>query len=356
MCAYSYSAEPAPSIGITEPACVSSAHPAPLPTRTQIYLPADAHKSCIIIGFANLSGGSLNASLKDSTLVNSVLIFVAGASYGFIVPVVKTANGLGVFPTAFLPMQYLVALIACVAFMLIRRIPWGRPKNFLPMALLGLFTGGTSICYYTAVTLLPSSVALTLLFQYVWISVILECIQKRKLPSRSSVIAIAVVLVGTVFATGLFDGSTGDLDPVGVIFGLASALFYALFLFFSGIIGAGQPVALKATMLAAGGVLVTSIANPGAYANYMFDPTIWPYSCALAVMGILFPTTIINYASPKLTAGMVSIMASSELPVGILAAWMIVGDTPSPLVLFGAALVLVGIVLKQVLAEKPARE
>lgn len=295
----------------------------------------------------------MTSQAKNSAIVNSVLIFVAGASYGFIVPVVKSANEVGIFPTSFLPLQYLVAFVACLAFTLIRRVRWGSPKRFLPMAILGLFTGGTSICYYSAVTLLPSSVALTLLFQYVWISVVLECTQKRKRPSRSSVISIVVVLIGTIFATGMFDGSTGELDPVGIAFGLASALFYALFLFFSGVIGADQPVALKATMLAAGGLLVTSAVNPGAYVEFLPDPGIWPYSFALSVMGILFPTTIINYASPKLSAGMVSIMASSELPVGILAAWAIVGDEPSALVLFGAALVLVGIALKQLLAEKP---
>ena len=44
---------------------------------------------------------------------------------------------------------------------------------------------------------------------------------------------------------------------------------------------------------------------------------------------------------------MVSVMASSELPVGIFAAWALVGDAPTPLTLFGAFLVLAGIVVKQ---------
>lgn len=285
---------------------------------------------------------------RSAVFTNSVLIFIAGSSYGFIVPVIKTANENGIFPSTVLPLQYLIALVASLAFVLIRRIEWSSPRKLCEMAVLGIFTGGTSICYYTAVTLLPSSAALTLLFQYVWISVLIECIHKRKLPTLSSVISIVVILVGTVFATGLLDGSVGSLDPIGVAFGAASAIFYALFLYFSGIIGVGQPTALRAVMLAAGGVIVTSIVSPSAYIAAVQTPEVWPYSLALSILGIIFPTTVINFASPKLSAGMVSIMASSELPVGILAAWVLVADVPSPLVIFGAILVLVGIFLKQI--------
>lgn len=291
-----------------------------------------------------------NAKKADisMTFTNSVLIFIAGSSYGFIVPVIKTANENGIFPSTVLPLQYLIALVASLIFVLVRRIEWSSPKKLCEMAILGIFTGGTSICYYTAVTLLPSSAALTLLFQYVWISVLIECIHKRKLPTLSSVISIAVILIGTVFATGLLDDSAISLDPIGVAFGAASAVFYALFLYFSGIIGVGQPTALRAVMLAAGGVIATSIVSPGAYIAAVQTPQVWPYSFALSILGIIFPTTVINYASPKLSAGMVSIMASSELPVGILAAWVLVADVPSPLVIFGSILVLLGIFLKQI--------
>lgn len=300
------------------------------------------------MGSNDINKANGNNARRSAVFTNSVLIFIAGSSYGFIVPVIKTANENGIFPSTVLPLQYLIALVASLAFVLIRRIEWSSPRKLCEMAVLGIFTGGTSICYYTAVTLLPSSAALTLLFQYVWISVLIECIHKRKLPTLSSVISIVVILVGTVFATGLLDGSVGSLDPIGVAFGAASAIFYALFLYFSGIIGVGQPTALRAVMLAAGGVIVTSIVSPSAYIAAVQTPEVWPYSLALSILGIIFPTTVINFASPKLSAGMVSIMASSELPVGILAAWVLVADVPSPLVIFGAILVLVGILLKQI--------
>lgn len=284
----------------------------------------------------------------NKTAANALLVFAAGSSYGFIVPAVKLSTSVGVHPTDFLPLQYLVALIACLGFAFARKVRFPSAVECAKMMLLGAFTGLTSICYYQSVALLPSAVALTLLFQYVWASVVIECVVERRLPSRSTVVAVAIVLVGTVFAAGVPEGSLPTLNPVGVAFGAGSALFYALYLYYSGKIGTQEAPALRAAMLPLGGLVITSIANPACYATAFFDAAVWPFALGMSILGVILPTTLINFASPNLSTGMVSVMASSELPVGILAAWFLMGDAPTPLVLFGAILVLAGIVVKQV--------
>lgn len=284
----------------------------------------------------------------NRALTNALLVFLAGSSYGFIVPAIKLAMGFGIYPADFLPMQYMVALVLCMAYVLIRRIRFCSFLSCVKMAFLGVCTGLTSICYYTSVSLLPSAVALTLLFQYVWVSVLIECAVERHLPSGSTVIAIAIVLLGTLLAAGVFEESVSYLDPVGVAFGAGSAVFYAMFLYLSGRIETDQPAALRAAMLPIGGLVVTSIANPACYVTAFTDLNLWPFAVIMSVIGVVLPTTLINYASPKLTPGMVSIMASSELPVGVIAAWAIAGDVPTGMALIGSGLVLVGILIKQV--------
>lgn len=283
----------------------------------------------------------------NKNLKNALLVFLAGSSYGFIVPVVKVASDANIFPSTFLPVQYLIAFVVCLVGVLATKTKLTTFKSALPLALLGLCTGATSMCYYTAVTLLPPAVALTLLFQYVWIDVIIDSIHKRKLPSKVNVIAVLIVLAGSFMATGLFDGSFQSLDLVGVVFGAASALFYALFLFLSGIVGTDKPLFLRTMMLSFGGFIITIICTPNAFTTVASDLGALPFALVLSVIGILLPTSLINYASPKLDASMVSIMASSELPVGVLSAWLFLGDTPSVLVLIGTVLVLAGIVVNQ---------
>lgn len=283
----------------------------------------------------------------NKTLTYALLVFLAGSSYGFIVPAVKIASAHGVDVVDFLPAQYLFSFVLMGAITLVRRIPLAAPRELLKLAGIGLFTSCTSLCYYQAVSLLPSAVALTLLFQFVWVGVIINSIAERKLPDRATVVAVALVLIGTVFAAGLFDASFAELNPTGIAYGLGSAVFYSLFLFLSGKVGTEYAVPLRTMMLSLGGFFMTSAVNIGFFTDALRDATIWPYAVAMGFLGIVIPTSLISFASPKLPAGMVTIMASSELPVGVLAAWAIVADTPSAPTIIGVCLVLAGIIYNQ---------
>ena len=283
----------------------------------------------------------------DKTLTYALIVFVAGSSYGFLVPIIKTANAQGVFPADFLPLQYLLAFAIMLAVTLARRIPRPSPRDFARLAAVGILTSCTSLCYYRAVTLLPSAVALTLLFQFVWIGVVVNAVAERRPPSRTTLAAVGIVLVGTVFAAGISDMSIAALDPAGIAFGLGSAVFYSLFLFASGRVGTQFAVPLRTTGLALGGFITTTLMNPGFAAVAASNALVWPYALVLSLLGIIVPTSLIALAGPRLAPSVVTIMASSELPVGVLAAWAFVADVPTPAALFGVALVLVGIVYNQ---------
>ena len=293
----------------------------------------------------------------EKTFAYALLIFVAGSSYGFIVPVVRIADALGIAVADFLSLQYVLAfaIMACVTT--VRRSWRPSPRSLVKLALVGILTAGCSLCYYRTVAMLPSSVALTLLFQFVWITAALDCITKRKLPSRTTVLAIVIVLIGTLLAAGVFEGSHAELDPAGIAFGLASAVFYASFLFASGRVGTDAPIELRTTMLSLGSFVIAAAIGTSAFVEALSNHLAWLFAALMAVIGVIVPTTLISWASPRLDPSVVSIMAASELPVGVLAAWAILGDVPSALGLVGVALVLVGIVVKQLptLAARKSR-
>ena len=290
----------------------------------------------------------------NKTLTYALLGFLAGSSYGFIVPAVKIASANGVNVADFLPAQYLFSFILMAGVIAARKVKLTEPREMLKLAGIGLLTSCTSLCYYRAVALLPGAVALTLLFQFVWIGVIINSVVERKLPDRPTIVAVVLVLVGTVFAAGLVDASFSDLDPQGIMFGLGSAVFYSLFLFTSGKVGTDYVVPLRVMMLSLGGFFMTSALNLNFFTEALWDPAIWPYAVAMSFLGIIIPTGLIAFASPKLPAGMVTIMASSELPVGVLAAWAIISDVPSMPTLIGVCLVLAGIVYNQIPTLKEA--
>ncbi len=289
----------------------------------------------------------LQLPLMNKTLTYALLVFLAGSSYGFIVPAIKIAESADIHAADFLPLQYLMAFFLMAALTMLKHIKLPTLRELAKLACVGILTACTSLCYYRAVALLPSAVALTLLFQFVWIGIILNAITQRRLPGRTTVLAVIIVLVGTVLAAGIFDMSIASLNPAGIAFGLGSAVFYSLFLFVSGRISSDYAVPLRTTMLSLGGFITTTAMNPGFVSVVLDNALTWPVALVMSFLGIIIPTSLISLASPKLDASVVTIMASSELPVGVLAAWVIVADTPTPAALAGVILVLAGIVYNQ---------
>ena len=84
----------------------------------------------------------------------------------------------------------------------------------------GTFTGLVSVFYYQCVKLVPASLAIILLMQFVWISVLLELLIYKKKPSKMQIIAIFVILIGTLFASGYLQVAPSSINIPGIIFGL----------------------------------------------------------------------------------------------------------------------------------------
>ena len=74
---------------------------------------------------------------------------------------------------------------------------------------------GTSLFYYLSVQYINVSIAIVLLMQSVWFSVVVESFINKKLPTGRKVLATIIVLVGTVLATNLINMDV-KLDIRGV--------------------------------------------------------------------------------------------------------------------------------------------
>ena len=83
-------------------------------------------------------------------------------------------------------------------------------------------TGLVGIFYYQCVKLLPASIAIILLMQYLWISIVIEAIVFRKRPTGIQVLAVCIVFVGTAFAAGIFN-NTLSLNPKGISYSMSVA-------------------------------------------------------------------------------------------------------------------------------------
>jgi drug/metabolite transporter (DMT)-like permease len=259
--------------------------------------------------------------------------------------------------------QYLVGVVVLAAIFILIRLPKTSrktlpkisPRQVLQLIGVGVIAAGVSFSYYNALALLSSAVALTLLFQFVWMGVLLQAILERKLPNRFSILAVILVLGGTVFAAGLLEPHEAPLSLPGVAFGLLSALFYTAFLHFSGRVATQLPTSSRVLFTTTGSLLITFCLTPVSFiSGALFREFFW-FGIPLAIVGIVLPVFLIQKGAPNIPDGVTTIMASSELPSGILMAALFLQDTVGALEWLGVIIILGGIVLSQFEVIKPGK-
>jgi drug/metabolite transporter (DMT)-like permease len=288
------------------------------------------------------------------TLKYSLIVFVGGCAYGVMVPLVRSAFAAGFDTVHVLITQYLFASIFLGIIVVLFSRKRIDAKSVLKLLAVGLLSAGVSFCYYHALNRLPAATAVTLLFQFAWMGVVFQAIAERKLPSKITVLSVLIIMAGTPLAAGTFGVELGSLDPLGVLLGALSAVFYALFLLAGGKVVAQQPALNRTFFTVLGSLIVASALAPGYYTEGVLMQGIAPIGIPLAVLGIMCPIVLITTGAPHLPGGLVNIMASGELPSGIIMAALFLGDPITPAIAAGVGIILAGIVLSQLTGIRKA--
>lgn len=282
----------------------------------------------------------------------SLVMFLAGSFYGFVVPLVRTAQSAGFHTSDIMVTQYLIASASLALAVVVFSRKKVKPKDILKLMGVGLVAAGVSFTYYQSLERLSAATSLTLLFQFVWMGMVVQAIRTKTAPRPAAVLTVLMVAIGAVLATGMLDeGSMSQsLDPLGVVFGLVSAACYTAFLVLSSRTASALPAANRSMFTTFGSLLVAltlAFANPlegSPEPLLIVDPLL---SVALGVVGICLPVFLIALSSPKLPTGLTTVMASSELPSGVICAAIFLGEPVSFTMGLGVVIVLAGIVVSE---------
>lgn len=296
--------------------------------------------------------------MQRDTLKYSGIVFLAGASYGAQATTVKITYAAGFTWTQVVASQALFATILFAAALLVLRARGKRPvplspKQVLALAGLGLNTCVGTVLYNYALTLLPVSVAITLLFQFTWMGIVVQLAVVRRRPRAAEVAAAAVILGGTLMASGVFSDEMGALDPVGVACGLLSAVSCTFFMFFSSRVGRGLPSIQRGLVVCLGACVLGFALCPDYFASGALQDGIWKFGLILGLCALFVPVVLFGIATPHLTPGLAAIMASSELPCGIALSTLVIGEPVEALQVVGIGAILLGIVVSQLPHLRP---
>jgi drug/metabolite transporter (DMT)-like permease len=266
---------------------------------------------------------------------------------------------------AFLGLLLLVMLIRPQALK-VRRDEW---VMLIIYGLIGIIA--VQALYFVAIRRLPVGIALLIeytapLFVALWA----RFVQGKVLP-RTFWGALGLALLGLSFVAQVWPGLSGDtdatLDTIGVIAGFGAALSLAVY-FIVGEhgIGAGGRDVLSFTMFGFG-VATVAMAVVQPWWGFPFDTLegsssviasipavpVWALVLWVVLLGTLVPY-LFNLASMgHLTAAAASVASMLEPVLASVFAYLLLGETLSPVQLAGAAILLTGVVVAELSGAHP---
>ncbi len=285
-----------------------------------------------------------------------VLVLIGASSYGVSSSIFKLANEDG-WSSSHLTFAQILAgtailwLVMGIRFLRVRR---GKPaasaanarvrRPWLKMVAIGIVgLAMTTMFYNESLARIDASLAIVLLFQFTWITILLESIRKRAWPKKPEWVAMLCIAAGTVLAVGLLEQDLSQLDRTGVAFGLLSAVTYSLFFFLTDFLPPEVDSISKSTVMSTASLaFVTLLHFPTAFA-WGDGGSIIGWGLLLGLLNTAVPFICFNAGIPKLGGGLAALLGSMELPAAVMTAFLLLGEPLTWWQAAGVALILVGI-------------
>lgn len=285
-------------------------------------------------------------------LKGAIAVFVGASSFGVLSTFVKQAYAHNYTLGQVTGVQVIFGMI--ILWMVYWLVQLFKPSalkshakksNKWVILISGISTGLVSIVYYKCVQLVPASLAIVLLMQYIWIGTLIELIVFKNKPSGRQLIGIAIVLLGTVFATGLIENGIETLNWVGIGYGLLAATAYAVFLIVNGRVGNDYPPIQKSALMVTGScIMICCLFPPLFLMTGELNDTVWHFGLILSLFGTVIPPLLFAYGIPKIGFSLSGILSSAELPVAICMSYFILRESVSLVQWIGVLLILATVI------------
>ncbi|GFZ93694.1 multidrug transporter [Paenibacillus marchantiophytorum] len=279
-----------------------------------------------------------------------VLVIVGASSYGLLSSFIKMAYDSGFTDGQITPAQMTMGTLLVWLLILFNKKSWVNPFKgpWVKLGLIGIFgLSLTTVFYNIALQELNASLSIVLLFQFTWMTIAMDCILKRRLPRKAESLAIVFILIGTLLAVNVLDTNWEHLSLLGLVYGLLSALTYSVFLFFTGHVVSPLPPLMNSAIMLTAAMPVMYILYPPTVFVHENGSMLLLWGLLLGFLGQVVPTVAFNIGIPRIGGTLAAMLGSVELPVAIIAAYLIIGEPVNGLQWLGMGLILGGILISE---------
>jgi drug/metabolite transporter (DMT)-like permease len=278
--------------------------------------------------------------------MSMVLILLGAVCYGLVSPIIKLAYEAGWNEGEISASQMTMGMIITWILVLMRRKSWSNPFRgpWIRLSIVG-FVGLAlpTILYNTTLTELDASLSIILLFQFTWMTIVLDSIVNKRWPTRLQMLAVLIVMIGTLFAVNIFAADWSRFSVKGIVLGLASGFSFSLFLFLIGRIKHPMDSLMKSAIMLTAAIIPIYLIYPPHEMLVNGAGSLILWGLLLGTLGQVVPTVFSNIGIPRVGSSVAALLGSLELPIGLLGALWIVGESVLTVQWFGMALILTGI-------------
>lgn len=290
---------------------------------------------------------------QNNVLKGVFLVAIGATTYGMLATFVKMAYSEGYTTAEVTTSQFILGIIGILlinAFQKAKhkdKVVKATKRNIFSLMLAGTSLGMTSLFYYLAVKYIPVSIGIVLLMQTVWMGVLLEMILEKKLPSKQKVIAVIIVLIGTVLATNIIHNDVA-LDWRGLAWGVLAAASFTTTMFTANSVATEISSAQRSLyMLLGGAIIVFSFAIATQVTPFNFE-IFMKWGIILALFGTIIPPMLMTAGFPLTGIGLGSIVSALELPVSVMMAYILLDEQVVLSQWIGIVLIILAIIIMNV--------
>ncbi|MCR8636625.1 EamA family transporter [Paenibacillus radicis (ex Xue et al. 2023)] len=284
-----------------------------------------------------------------------LLVIIGASSYGLLSPIIKTAYNAGWQEMHITSSQMTMGAVILWVLVLFQRKAWSNPFKgpWIQLSLVGIL--GLSMCtllYNAALAELDATVAIVLLFQFTWITIIMESIANRTWPRRNQWLAVAIIMMGTLFSVEIFQADWSRFTVKGLLLGFGSSVAYSFFLFMAGRLKTTMHPLMKSAVMLTSALPLLYLIYPPLFFLQPSGGSLIAWGLLLGALGQAIPTITFMIGIPRIGSTLAAMLGAMELPVGIVASLFILGETVHVGQWFGMLLILAGIILAE--KKKPS--
>lgn len=284
--------------------------------------------------------------ISNNALIGYPAGIITGITYGlnplFGMPLMSQ----GVSVDSILFFRYGIAVLILGAILLFDRqsfkISWRQAGVLL---VLGLLYTSSSICLFEAYKYIPSGLATTLIFLYP-VLVALIMVFLRVVPSWQVWLAIVATFVGVIIMTQ--GDSSQEINPIGVLLSLGSALVYALFIV---IINRSKTISTISNslltfyaLMVGAVVFLTRISLSGREVMAGIDTSLdWLNIVGLAILPTIVSTATLAVATRRIGATKASVLGVFEPITAILVGTLVFGEALTNNIIIGILIAIVAV-------------